>query len=91
MVNLPGAVVFCSIQPCTRQVEGKLNFERDGETQHVEVCARHAEYFMRLFAGEDIEDPGILAKEIVFLDDVVQDSMVDQIFKQGTFHDIVGA
>lgn len=96
MTNLPAAMLsqaraFCSIQPCSRFVEGKLNFERDGETQQVEVCARHAEYLMQLFAGEDVGDADILAKEIVFVDDVEQDSMIDEIFKQGTFHEIVGA
>lgn len=89
MVNTGRAYVFCSIQPCNRQVEGNLEFEQDGGVRTVDVCARHAEYIMNYFNGE-IGDPDILSQEIVFVDDVGGDSMVDDIIKHGRPLAIIG-
>lgn len=89
--KFPGAVVFCSIQPCTRPAEGDLAVHRDGRDEQIPVCARHAEYIMAYFAGESIEDPTLLSKEIVFVDDVGDDDMLQQIRMAGTYHEIIGA
>ncbi|MCA1799709.1 MAG: hypothetical protein LC650_00135 [Actinobacteria bacterium] len=92
-MNIPGmegAVLFCAIQPCNRRAEGNLEFERDGKVHRVDVCPRHAEYLMHLFGGDAVEDPDILSKEIVFLDDVGGDSMIDDIINRGRPHAIIG-
>lgn len=90
MQAFPNAIVFCSIQPCARIAEGDLTVERDGVPEPVPVCARHAEYIMRIFAGDEIGNPDLLSQEIVFVDDVGKDAMLDMIIQAGTAYDIIG-
>lgn len=83
------AVIFCSIQPCSRQAEGDLELERNGEVERVAVCQRHAEYFMKYFNSDEIEDNRLVDQETVFVDDVGEDEMIDQIVEQGDYHAII--
>lgn len=85
------ATVFCSFQPCTRVSDGELvTYDNDGNEVAVQVCERHAEYLLAYFGGGEIEDPDILSKEIVFLDDVHNDEMVEDIAQRDSCHEIIG-
>jgi hypothetical protein len=85
---LAQARTFCSIQPCPRFAEGDLTVEQGEDVRHIAVCARHAEYYVKYFGGEDM-DAGILSQETVFVDDVGDDKMLEQIVKQGNPHAII--
>jgi len=85
------ATVFCSFQPCPRVSDGEIvTHDENGAEISVQVCERHAEYLLSYFGGGEIEDPSILYKEIVFLDDVHNDEMIDDISKRSTCHEIIG-
>jgi hypothetical protein len=86
---LAQAKTFCSVQPCTRFAEGDLSIERDNEPpQIIPICSRHYEYYVTYFGGEDF-DAEIIGKETVFVDDVGDDSMIEEIVKRGRPHEIV--
>ena len=82
------AKTFCSIQPCTRFAEGDLTIESDAGVEVIPICPRHYEYYMSYFGGEDF-DKDVLSKETVFVDDVGDDSMIDDIMQRGDPHEIV--
>lgn len=83
------AVTFCSIQPCTRYAEGDLVIERGGQEEIIPVCPRHYEYIVDKLGEQIYDDPSLLSKEIVFVDDVGRDAMLDRIIASGTALDII--
>lgn len=82
------AKTFCAMQPCTRFAEGDLTVEQDGRKSVFSICARHHEYIMRYYGQQDF-DPTIVGREVVFVDDVGDDEMIDQIVKYGNLQEIV--
>lgn len=79
-MNIKGAVTFCSIQPCTRQAEGDLIIEQGGQEQRIAICPRHYEWFVNNPAHANTHDA---SREVVFVDDVGDDQMVNDIIRRG--------